>query len=131
MGAAGSGSLGTPRGTVLELPSPHFNASMGREGYQLRAADGMLMVHRVKYTFPRTALGQIRLSPRPPKCHSGASVSSPVPDSIAATARISGLKCRAHLQQARCTEGGRYSITSSARARSVGGMVIPSALADF
>ena len=57
-GAAGSGALGTPRGIVLELPSPHFNVSMGREGYQLRAADGRLMLHRVKCTLPRTAMGQ-------------------------------------------------------------------------
>ena len=38
-----------------------------------------------------SAAGQIRLSPRPPKCRSGGSGSPPIPDSVAATARISGL----------------------------------------
>jgi hypothetical protein len=35
--------------------------------------------------------GQIRLSPRPPRCRSGASGSPPIPDSVAAAVRISGL----------------------------------------
>src|SRR5262249_4053328 len=49
------------------------------------------MLRRNALACARAALGQIRLSPRPPKCRSGASGSPPILDSVAAAVRISGL----------------------------------------
>jgi len=49
------------------------------------------MLHRNAPKCAMSAPGQIRLSPRPPRCRSGASGSPPIPDQVAATARISGL----------------------------------------
>ena len=45
-------------------------------------------------------VGQIRLSPRPLRCRSGATGSPPIPDSVAAVAWISGL-CPQHAAAAR------------------------------
>ena len=64
-------------------PSRGGTSRISREAY-------VRFCERLGVKFPGPTR-QIRLSPRPPRCRAGASGSPPIPDPVAAAARISGL----------------------------------------